>query len=125
MTNYQNESKICLSCGRSIEYRKKWERNWPEIKYCSDECRRNKNKFDYREAILSQLQLQGPNKSICPSDLLPPEQKQDKVMVEHVRRSARLLASEKKIDIIQDGKTVDPTTFKGPVRLMLKRGNQY
>jgi hypothetical protein len=26
-----------------IEYRKKWEKNLPEIKYCSDECRRNKN----------------------------------------------------------------------------------
>ena len=118
--NHRNESKICQSCGRSIEYRKKWEKNWPEVKYCSDECRRNKNKFDFREAILSLLELRGPQKTICPSELLPLELKQDKVLMEHVRRSARLLASEDKIVITQAGKPVDPTSFKGPIRLKLK-----
>ena len=117
---FRNESKICQSCGRSIDYRKKWEKNWPEIKYCSDECRRNKNKFDFREAILSMLKLRGPHKTICPSELLLAELKQDKVMMEHVRRSARLLASEDKIEITQGGKPVDPTSFKGPIRLKLK-----
>lgn len=114
------ETKICASCGRTIEYRKKWEKNWPSIKYCSDECRRNKNKFDYREAIFSLLNERGPDKTICPSEVLPPELKQDKVMMEHVRRSARLLALEGKIEITQAGKVVDPTAFKGPIRLKIK-----
>ena len=118
--SHQNETKICSSCGRSIEYRKKWEKNWPEIKYCSDECRRNKNKFDYRDAILVLLNERGPQKTICPSELLPLEFKQDKVMMEHVRRSARLLAAENKIEITQSGKAVDPVSFKGPIRLKLK-----
>ncbi len=41
-------------------------------------------------------------------------------MMEHVRRSARLLAAENKIEITQKGKAVDPTTFKGPIRLKIK-----
>jgi hypothetical protein len=118
--DYKNETKICSSCGRSIEYRKKWEKNWPEVKFCSDECRRNKNKFDYRDAILALLNERGPVKTICPSELLPSELKQDKVMMEHVRRSARLLAAENKIEITQSGKAVDPVSFKGPIRLKLK-----
>ena len=119
-TDYKNQTKICSSCGRSIEYRKKWEKNWPEVKYCSDECRRNKNKFDYRESILALLHERGPLKTICPSEVLSVDLKQDKVMMEHVRRSARLLAYENRIEITQSGKAVDPLSFKGPIRLKLK-----
>lgn len=118
--NFINETKICTSCGRLIEYRKKWEKNWPEIKYCSDECRRNKNKFDYRSAILKLLEEKGKLKTICPSELLAPEQKLDKVMLEHVRRSARLLAANYKVEIIQNGKVVDSTSFRGAILIRLK-----
>lgn len=114
------DTKICQSCGREIEYRKKWQKNWEQIKYCSDECRQNKSRFDFKEAILNQLAERGPSKTICPSEVLPPEQKQDSVMMEHVRRSARLLAEENKIEITQSGRVVDPLTFKGPIRLRLK-----
>lgn len=118
--NYKNDTKTCASCGREIEYRKKWEKNWPEIKYCSDECRKNKNKFDFREKIMALLHSRGPLKTICPSELLPLEFKKDKVMMEHVRRSARLLATDNKIEITQSGKVVDPVSFKGPIRLKIK-----
>jgi hypothetical protein len=80
----------------------------------------NKNKFDYREAILALLLERGPLKTICPSEVLPFELKQDKVLMEHVRRSARLLAAENQIEITQSGKAVDPVSFKGPIRLKLK-----
>jgi len=33
-------TKICLACGRPFAWRKKWERDWPEVKYCSDACRK-------------------------------------------------------------------------------------
>jgi hypothetical protein len=111
------ESKVCESCGREIEYRKKWARNWSEIKYCSDECRKNKNKFDYREAILSLLSTRKAGDTICPSEVLLPEQKVDKIMMEHVRRSARRLVSEGLIEITQKGQVVDPNSFRGPIRL--------
>ncbi len=32
--------KTCLSCGRPFSWRKKWERDWDGVKYCSDACRR-------------------------------------------------------------------------------------
>ncbi|MEL6623882.1 MAG: DUF2256 domain-containing protein [Bacteroidota bacterium] len=36
-------SKDCIVCGRPFEWRKKWEKNWDEVKYCSERCRRNRN----------------------------------------------------------------------------------
>jgi hypothetical protein len=115
------ENKICQSCGREIEYRKKWEKNWDQIKYCSDECRKNKSRFDFKDAILKKLSERDGSATICPSEVLPPEQKQDKTMMEHVRRSARLLAESNQIEITQSGKPVDPLQFKGPVRLRIKK----
>ncbi len=32
-------TKPCLVCGRPFTWRKKWERVWDEVKYCSDACR--------------------------------------------------------------------------------------
>ncbi|EKX52578.1 hypothetical protein GUITHDRAFT_65010, partial [Guillardia theta CCMP2712] len=32
-------SKTCEVCGRPFEWRKKWEKVWDEVKYCSDRCR--------------------------------------------------------------------------------------
>jgi hypothetical protein len=32
-------SKLCLSCARPFAWRKKWEKTWDEVRYCSDACR--------------------------------------------------------------------------------------
>jgi hypothetical protein len=34
-------SKPCLVCGRDMVWRKSWAKNWADVKYCSDACRRN------------------------------------------------------------------------------------
>nr|MBC7611614.1 DUF2256 domain-containing protein [Pseudopedobacter sp.] len=34
--------KICTSCGRPFVWRKKWEKCWDAVKYCSDGCRKSK-----------------------------------------------------------------------------------
>jgi hypothetical protein len=36
--------KVCLACNLPFTWRKKWERNWEEVRYCSEKCRRNKRK---------------------------------------------------------------------------------
>lgn len=36
--------KDCQACGRPFAWRKKWERDWERVKYCSEACRRSKNK---------------------------------------------------------------------------------
>ena len=32
-------AKPCQGCGRSFAWRKKWERCWDEVRFCSDRCR--------------------------------------------------------------------------------------
>jgi len=34
--------KQCIVCGRNFSWRKKWEKVWKEVKFCSEKCRRNK-----------------------------------------------------------------------------------
>ena len=34
-------SKSCLCCGLPFAWRKKWERDWEQVKYCSERCRRS------------------------------------------------------------------------------------
>jgi len=36
-------NKNCMVCNRPFSWRKKWEKVWDEVKYCSDRCRENKN----------------------------------------------------------------------------------
>ncbi|MCT4622327.1 MAG: DUF2256 domain-containing protein [Schleiferiaceae bacterium] len=35
--------KDCISCGRPFSWRKKWERDWENVKYCSTRCKRKKH----------------------------------------------------------------------------------
>ena len=37
-------SKICLICRRPFVWRKKWEKVWDEVLFCSEKCRRNKKR---------------------------------------------------------------------------------
>ncbi|CAL3971343.1 unnamed protein product [Diplocarpon coronariae] len=52
--------KICATCGRQMTWRKKWEKNWETITYCSDSCRRHRIKpksldLAFESTILSLL----------------------------------------------------------------------
>lgn len=31
--------KICAACARPFAWRKKWARDWDQVKFCSDRCR--------------------------------------------------------------------------------------
>ncbi|MCZ2496029.1 DUF2256 domain-containing protein [Xylophilus sp. Kf1] len=33
-------SKPCVACGREMTWRKSWERNWDQVRYCCEACRR-------------------------------------------------------------------------------------
>ncbi len=35
-------TKVCVVCARPFTWRKKWEKVWDEVKYCSDGCRMRK-----------------------------------------------------------------------------------
>jgi hypothetical protein len=32
-------TKTCEACGLPFTWRKKWERDWDNVKFCSDRCR--------------------------------------------------------------------------------------
>jgi hypothetical protein len=32
-------TKTCAHCQRPFAWRKKWERSWDEVRFCSDRCR--------------------------------------------------------------------------------------
>ena len=35
-------TKTCATCGLDFAWRKKWARDWDDVRYCSEKCRRNK-----------------------------------------------------------------------------------
>ena len=45
MKNIKKENlpqRTCVVCLRPFAWRKKWEKVWHEVKFCSDKCRINK-----------------------------------------------------------------------------------
>jgi hypothetical protein len=116
--------KTCATCGRRIEWRKKWERCWDEVKYCSDACRRSKPAGEDRileDTILELLSKRAGDATICPSEaarVVFPEGWRERM--EDARRAARRLVAAGLIEITQGGRVVDPSTAKGPIRLRLK-----
>lgn len=44
MKKHRLPTKICVVCGLPFTWRKKWAKVWDEVKYCSERCRRSKNK---------------------------------------------------------------------------------
>ncbi|MBK6875141.1 MAG: DUF2256 domain-containing protein [Ignavibacteria bacterium] len=44
-------TKICIFCKKPFTWRKKWEKVWDEVKYCSDKCRMDKKKVTNNTGI--------------------------------------------------------------------------
>ncbi|MEM0983491.1 MAG: DUF2256 and DUF3253 domain-containing protein [Planctomycetota bacterium] len=115
------EPKICIVCGREIEWRKKWERDWDTVKYCSKSCRQKKlspTDEALERAITDLLNQRGPGKTICPSEAakrVDPDNWRD--LMEPARMAARRLVARGEARIMQQGHEVDPSTAKGPIRI--------
>ncbi len=61
--------------------------------------------------------------SICPSEAARRVGQEDswRELMEPARRAARRLVHTNKVDIVQGGRIVDPSEFKGPIRIRLSR----
>lgn len=116
---------MCWSCGRVMSWRKSWDRNWDEVRYCSKACRRRRVSSVDRAleaAIVDLLDQRGG--TICPteaihlvsSDVDEPALT-EQALSEPARRAARRLAAAGVVEIVQDGRVVDPSTAKGPIRV--------
>jgi len=120
-------------CGRTITWRKKWERTWDQVRYCSDTCRRRKlNATDVllENTILLLLRARvakmGGATTICPSQAaqaaIPPGSPEAwETLMEATRGAARRLVERGEIEVMQAGHVVDASRAKGPIRLRLVR----
>jgi hypothetical protein len=123
-----HKDKICKTCGRAFAWRKKWEKDWDVVKYCSDACRGHKPgdaDAALEAAILELLAERGRDKTICPSEAAKlvggKDTRRDwEGLMEPARAAARRLVAEGRIVMTQGGKVVDPSTAKGAIRLKLR-----
>ena len=113
--------RVCVACGRAIEWRRKWAADWDRVRYCSDGCRRRKVGVvdrDLEDAIVALLDQRAAGASICPSEaarrVAPDEWRS---LMEPARRAARRLVAAGTVEITQGGRVVDPSTAKGPIRV--------
>ncbi|MFL0565164.1 DUF3253 domain-containing protein [Microbacterium sp. 179-I 1D1 NHS] len=117
--------KTCASCGREFQWRKKWENNWDEVRYCSDACRRRGIRpIDEKltQSIRELLDARAASATICPSEAaraVGGEEWRD--LMEPARRAARRLVAAGEVEITQRGQVVDPSTAKGPIRIRKAR----
>ncbi|MEL7066728.1 MAG: DUF2256 and DUF3253 domain-containing protein [Planctomycetota bacterium] len=116
-----HEEKSCQACGRTIQWRKKWAKNWDGVKWCSDRCRRQKVRpvdQQLETAIEQLLNSREAFKSICPSEaakLVDPVNWRE--LLEPARSAARRLVTAGTHEITQKGQIVDPSRARGPIRI--------
>lgn len=125
------EPKTCATCGRRIEWRRKWADDWDHVRYCSKRCRASRpGPVDraLEAAILELLAARPASSTICPSEAARRVAHADdgddgdngdgwRELMEPARSAARRLVTGGRVVIKQRGRLVDPSTAKGPIRL--------
>ena len=71
--------------------------------------------------ILTFTTQRGPEKSICPSEVARALRPDWQALMPAVRQAAVRLALAGRVEILRHGKPVDPTSFKGVIRLRMAR----
>ncbi len=114
--------KFCAVCGRRMVWRKRWRRNWDQVRHCSAACRRTGlQAVDHRlERAILALLAQRSGGSICPSEAaraVVDTHGDWRALMPAARRAARRLVVAGRVDICQGGRAVDASTAKGPIRI--------
>lgn len=117
--------KTCVVCGRRIEWRAKWARDWDEVRYCSDGCRRHRlsaTDTALETAIRELLAGRAATGTICPSEAARQVGGDGwRQLMEPARRAARRLVAAGEVEITQGGRVVDPSTARGAIRIRRAR----
>lgn len=121
------DERFCGSCGRRIEWRRKWADDWDSVRWCSAACRRRKVRPIDREleaAIVELLDTRAQSATICPSEAARRVAAQTgadedgwRELMEPARAAARRLVVAGRVEICQDGRVVDASTARGPIRI--------
>ncbi len=124
------EPKVCVVCGRTIEWRARWARDWDQVRYCSQGCRRRgltDVDTELERTTLALLDARARTSTICPSEVAravagaDAEEAAWRALMEPARMAARRLVAEGQVEITQGGRVVDPSTAKGAIRLRRTR----
>jgi hypothetical protein len=126
----ESREKYCVVCGRRMLWRRRWRKEWENVRYCSRTCRSmGLNAVDRRieAAMLELLWVRGAGKSICPSEAArivagTGSDAQWQSLMPAARRAARRLAARGLAEIWQRGRRVDPSTVRGPIRIRPRSG---
>jgi len=106
-----------------MQLRKKWERSWEEVRHCSSRCRsRGVRRVDIQleAAIQRLLATRAAGATICPSEAARAVGGEEwRPLMEPARAAARRLQADGRTVILQAGRSVDPSTAKGPIRIRL------
>ena len=118
------DERICASCGRAFAWRRSAARDWEQVRYCSKACRRRKVRAEDRalEAAVRELLAQrARGATICPSEAARRVAGEDEAawrpLLEPARRAARRMVAAGEVELVQRGRVVDPSAFRGPVRI--------
>lgn len=121
----ERPTKTCAACGRRIEWRRKWERDWEQVRFCSTACRRHRvDDTDQRleRSILELLAARASAATICPSEAARAVGGDGwRRLMEPARRAARRLVAAGEVEITQQGRVIDPSTARGPIRIRRAR----
>jgi hypothetical protein len=117
--------RICAGCGRAFAWRPALAAAWHEVRWCSDACRRRGVRAVDRAlevAIGELLDARASDATICPSEAarrVDPDGWRE--LMEPARRAARRMVAVGTLEIVQDGRVVDPSRARGPIRLRRPR----
>lgn len=104
-----------------MEYRRKWARNWDQVKYCSDACRGRRGETvdpGLELVIVELLETRAAGSTICPSEAARAHSPEDwRSIMEPARDAARRLAARGVVEVRQKGRVIDPSAARGPIRL--------
>lgn len=118
------EPKFCRSCGRRMEWRKKWEKNWDSVLYCSDACRARKITpvdVELEDWLVERLAAAPRGRGVDPADAARAVGDGNQELIEPARSAARRLVNRGSAEMVQHGAVVDPSTAKGPVTVRAVR----
>ncbi len=122
----------CASCGRRMEWRAAWALAWPDVRWCSDACRRRRVRpIDkaLERSIRGLLAERREGATVCPSEAaravagehtLPGEGW--RTLIEPARAAARRLVVAGEVDVVQRGRVVDASTARGAIRVRRRPG---
>lgn len=114
------EPKVCVVCGRRFEWRKKWARDWAQLRHCSDACRKRglRPEDAALEAALLGLLAASPR---APLDHAPAQvwgaswaEQRRAERLEATKAAARRLAEAGKLSLWVQGRKTLPSDAAGP-----------